>query len=337
MTDLHGRALAATGAEWDLLQFGTQFVFEKPNLLAQIIPVAPADAIGVSFQPLDARAEAGIQLRTFLPQQRDHFVHHRLQAVVIRLINVPKLPREFGPVFHVGQHQVNRAGEIAGGFAVIADGLARLGQFELAIAALRKELLDNLSPVFLQGFPAVAVRLEAGVEEIFVGSGGVIEVFDQRQQRRARPAMQMPANLRPVGGFLLTRHNSPRKVLAGSTGVNDARSAPTSRCNVSIQSLFGEQPDEDFVNHRAAFGKDAVNDARSVLASLSEQDTATGDAEPAVTGEIAFQPFDVAPPAGQPFDGLAQMTAGIGRERFDELLDLGLDADFSFHPDRKRP
>jgi hypothetical protein len=54
------RLWPATGADWDLLRFGPQFVFEVANLLAQIISVVPADAIGVSFQLLDARAEAGI-------------------------------------------------------------------------------------------------------------------------------------------------------------------------------------------------------------------------------------------------------------------------------------
>ena len=55
-----GRLWPETWAEWDLLRFGPQFVFEESNLRPQIIPVAPADAIGVSFQPLDARVEAGI-------------------------------------------------------------------------------------------------------------------------------------------------------------------------------------------------------------------------------------------------------------------------------------
>jgi len=70
--------------------------------------------------------------------------------------------------------------------------------------------------------------------------------------------------------------------------VNDASSAATSRGNVSIQSLFGEQTGRRFVNQARRSAKMQVNDARSVLASLSEQDTATGDAEPAVTGEIAL-------------------------------------------------
>src|SRR5208283_3383495 len=51
--------------------------------------------------------------------------------------------------------------QIAGSPAVIADGLARLGQFEFPIAARREELFHDLAPVFFQGRTDVLIRLKA--------------------------------------------------------------------------------------------------------------------------------------------------------------------------------
>jgi len=74
-----------------------------------------------------------------------------------------------------------------------------------------------------------------------------------------------------------------------------------------------------------------------MLAPFLKDAAAAGGAQPAVTGEIALQTFDVARPVGQSLDGLPQPLARLGRECFDVLLDLGCDPDLSFHPGRKRP
>jgi hypothetical protein len=54
------------------------------------------------------------------------------ETVVVGLVDVAKLSRELRAILHVGQHQVNRACQVARGPALIADGFARLAQFELS-------------------------------------------------------------------------------------------------------------------------------------------------------------------------------------------------------------
>ena len=153
-----------------------QFFFQDEHLVAHGVAIAPANAVHERGQSLNPLPEARIGFRAFAQQQAGHFVQHGFQAVVERFVDVAEFSCELRAAFHIGQPQINPAGQIAGSFLVITNGFARFSQLELSIASRREELLHDPAPVFFERRTVVCFRLKSGVEKIAIINRNLIEV-----------------------------------------------------------------------------------------------------------------------------------------------------------------
>ena len=140
-------------------------------------------------------------------QQRGQFVQRRLHAAVEPLVNVPILVGESRAVLHIGHQQFRRAGEVARGLAVVADGLARLSQLQFAKASCGKELLHDLAPIPLQDLAAALSGLTAGMDKVAVLSRPLHKGLSPGRAARASPRWRVvggPRSSRQVSWLLLS-------------------------------------------------------------------------------------------------------------------------------------
>src|ERR1017187_6273981 len=154
-----------------------EFLLQPPDDVCDEIVESPADAVGYLLHARQPAAERWIQLPRLAAQQDGQLLQRRLHAAVEPLVNVPILVGESRAVLHIGQQQFRRAGEVAGGLAVIADGLARLAQLQFAKAPGGKELLHDLAPILLQPLAAALVGLTASLYEVAVHGGSFVKVL----------------------------------------------------------------------------------------------------------------------------------------------------------------